>query len=150
MAITAAQLMVKIGADTSDAERGLQSVSDRLGSFGKQAAITGGLLTAGVTLPLVGVGKAALDTAMDYQSGLNIMQAVSGATGEQMAQVAETAKALGADMSLPATSAADAAKAMTELAKAGLSVNDTLGAAKGVLQLAAAGNLSEAAAAEIA
>ncbi len=149
MAITAAQLMVKVGADISDAERGLQSVSDRLSGFGKAAATVGGMLTAGLTLPLVGVAKSALDTAMDYQSSLNMMQAVSGATAEQMARVAETAKALGADMSLPATSAGDAAKAMTELAKAGLSVEQSMAAAKGVLQLSAAGSLSNAAAAEI-
>jgi TP901 family phage tail tape measure protein len=111
--------------------------------------ITGGILTAGITLPLIGVSKQALTSAMDYQSALNLMQAVSGATDEQMQKVAETAKALGADMNLPATSAGDAALAMTELAKAGLSVNDTLAAAKGVLQLAAAGALDEASAAEI-
>ncbi len=150
MAITAAQLMVKIGADTGGADKAMQSVSQRLGEFGKQAAMTGTLLTAGVTLPLVGVAKRALDTAMDYQSSLNMMQAVSGATGEQMAAVAKRAKELGADMSLPATSAGDAAKAMTELAKAGLSVENSLAAAKGVLQLAAAGHIKEAQAAEIA
>ncbi|HXF08988.1 MAG TPA: phage tail tape measure protein, partial [Candidatus Acidoferrales bacterium] len=150
MAITAAQLQVKIGADTSEAERAMQSVSDRLTSFGTEAAKIGGLLTLGVTTPLAGVAKAALGTAMDYQSALNLMQAVSGATAEQMQQVSERAKELGADMSLPATSAADAATAMTELAKAGLSVEQSMAAAKGVLQLSAAGGISNAAAAEIA
>lgn len=150
MAITAAELQVRISADTREAERALQSVSDRLGSFGKDAAKIGGLLTLGVTAPLAGVAHQALSTAMSYQSALNLMQAVSGATAEQMQQVSERAKELGADMSLPATSAADAARAMTELAKAGLSVEQSMAAAKGVLQLAAAGGLSEAAAAEIA
>ena len=131
MAIRVSELEVKIGADTSEAERAMQSVSERLSSFGKEAAKLGGLLSLGVTTPLVGVAKSALDTAMSYQSALNMMQAVSGATAEQMAQVADTAKALGADMSLPATSAADAAKAMTELAKAGLSVEQSMAAAKG-------------------
>lgn len=150
MAIRVAELVVKISADIHEVERAMESVRDRLSAFGKQAAITGGLLSAGVTLPLIGIAKAALDTAMDYQSALNLMQAVSGATAEQMARVADTAKALGADMSLPATSAADAATAMVELAKAGLSVEQAMAAAKGVLQLSAAGNLSNAAAAEIA
>jgi TP901 family phage tail tape measure protein len=150
MAITAAELQVKIGADTTDADQAMQSVSGRLSSFGAQAGMVGGLLTAGITLPLVGVAKTALSTAIDYQSALNMMQAVSGATDAQMAQVAATATALGADMSLPATSAADAALAMTELAKAGLSVEQSMAAAQGVLQLAAAGGLSEAQAAEIA
>ena len=148
--MTVAQMIVRIGADIADAQKGLDTISGRLSNVGKEAAKTGALLSAGVTAPLGLLAKSALDTAMDYQSSLNMMQAVSGATSEQMQQVAKRAKELGADMTLPATSAGDAAKAMTELAKAGLSVDDTLGAAKGVLQLAAAGNLSEAQAAEIA
>ncbi|MBX6770886.1 MAG: phage tail tape measure protein [Chloroflexi bacterium] len=150
MATTIAQLLVKIGADISEAERAMQSVSKQLSSFGKDAAKLGGLLTLGVTTPLAGVTKTALDTATSYQSSMNMFQAVTGATADQMKKVQDVAIALGADMSLPATSAADAGRAMTELAKAGLSVDDTLGAAKGVLQLAAAGHLSEAQAAEIA
>lgn len=150
MAITAAQLMVTVGADVRGAEQGLATVSDRLGRFGQQAAITGGILSAGLTTPLVGVAKGALTTAISYEGALNMMQAVSGATAQQMRRVSERALALGADMTLPATSAADAASAMVELAKAGLSVNDTLAAAQGVLQLSAAGKISEAQAATIA
>jgi TP901 family phage tail tape measure protein len=150
MPITAAQLQVEIGADVSGAERGIQSVHDRLTSFGQQTAVTGALLTAGLTLPLLGVAKAAGDVAIDYQSSMNIYQAVTGATGEQMVAVGNLAKELGADLTLPKTSAGDAGKAMVELGKAGLSVNDTMAAAHGVLSLAAAGNLDNAQAAEIA
>ena len=52
-------------------------------------------------------------------------------------------------MTLPATSAKDAADAMLELSKAGLSVNDTMAAAKGVLQLSAAAQIGNAEAALI-
>lgn len=150
MAMTAAELKVKIGADTGEAERGMQSVSERLTNLSQNALKTGGMLTAGITVPVAGIAKAALDMAVDYESAMNMLQAVSGATDEQMQQVAQTAKALGADLTLPATSASDAATAMVELAKAGLSVEQSMAAAKGVLQLSAAGNLSNAAAAEIA
>lgn len=85
-----------------------------------------------------------------YEQELNILQAVSGASADEMRQLGSLSKALGADLTLPATSAKDAAAAMLELAKAGLSVNDVQGAAKGVLQLSAAGALSNARAAEIA
>ncbi|MBI4496317.1 MAG: phage tail tape measure protein [Chloroflexi bacterium] len=150
MAIRAAELLVKIGADTAEAERGLGSVSSRLESAGKSAMATGGMLSLGVTAPLAGIATAALKTAIDYESALNLMQAVSGASAEQMAAVGAQAKALGADMTLPGTSADDAALAMVELAKAGLSVEQSMAAAKGVLQLSAAGAIDNARAAEIA
>jgi hypothetical protein len=57
--------------------------------------------------------------------------------------VSSLAKRLGADITLPATSAKDAADAMLELNKAGLSVKHTMAAAKGVLQLSAAAETSK-------
>ncbi len=95
-------------------------------------------------------GKVALGGAMDLQDSMNLLGATSGATGEQLAQLKKQAVALGADLTLPATSAADAGAAMLELSKAGLSVDNVMKAAKGTLQLAAAANISEAQAAEIA
>lgn len=150
MAIEAARLFVRVGGDTSEGEAALRRFSTTLTNTAKQAGITGTILSAAITAPLVGLGKKALGVATDYQSSMNLFQAVSGATVDQMKAVDKLAIALGADMSLPATSAADAATAMTELAKAGLSVEDSLSAARGVLQLSAAGAISNARAAEIA
>lgn len=82
--------------------------------------------------------KSSIGAAADLEQQLNIFQSVTGATAAEMAAVSEQATTLGSDLTLPATSANDAAAAMTELAKAGLSVNDTLAASKGVMQLAAA------------
>jgi TP901 family phage tail tape measure protein len=66
-----------------------------------------------------------------------------------MGLLREQAQDLGADLTLPGTSAADAADAMLELSKAGLSVQDTMDGVRGTLQLSAAGQLSNAAAAEV-
>jgi TP901 family phage tail tape measure protein len=57
-----------------------------------------------------------------------------------MKRVAERSRELGKDITLPGISAKDAALAMVELGKAGLSVNDTMAASKGVLSLAKAGH----------
>lgn len=149
MSITAASLLVHVGADTANAERGLAGIGSTLENLAKRATVAGATLTATVTAPLAAIANQALSSAMDYQSGLNVFRAVSGATAEQMAEVQQRAEALGADMQLPATSAADAAQAMIELSKAGLSVTDTLDAARGVLQMSAAGELSNADAAMI-
>jgi TP901 family phage tail tape measure protein len=93
--------------------------------------------------------KNVLEIGIAYTSQLNTLQSVTQATGVQMAQVGNLAKQLGADMTLPATSAADAAAAMTELAKGGLTVTQAMTAAKGTLQLAAAAQIDAARAAEI-
>ncbi len=131
-----------------------------LGSLGTLSArvaldttpLSAGMKTAGLAFAAVAAGAAAAiyKVGSDYETSLNTFQAVSKASAEQMRTVGATAKQLGADMTLPATSAADAAKAMTELAKAGLSVSESMSAAKGALQLAAAAGIDEGRAAEIA
>jgi TP901 family phage tail tape measure protein len=98
---------------------------------------------------IAGIGIAALDAAGDYEKSLNVFQATSSATGAQMKQAGDLAKQLGADIHLPGTSAADAASAMTELAQGGISVVDTFGAARSVLQLSAAAQIDNASAADI-
>nr|DAY10390.1 MAG TPA: minor tail protein [Caudoviricetes sp.] len=109
----------------------------------------------GSAMKLVGAGAlaagvASVKMAGDYEQGLNIFKSVSGATAQQMAMVAAKARELGQDASLPGVSARDAANAMTELSKAGLSVNDTLAASKGVMSLAKAGQIDVADAATVA
>ena len=94
--------------------------------------------------------KTAIDSTGEYESSLSQLQQASGANAEQMKIMAENARTLGADTSLAGVTAADVAKSMVELSKAGLSVNDTLAASKGVLSLAKAGNIEFAEAATIA
>ncbi|MEW1880402.1 phage tail tape measure protein [Rhodococcus sp. NPDC080181] len=85
----------------------------------------------------------------DLTNTLNTMQSVSSATASEMAAVSARAKELGNDISLSNTSATDAAAAMTELAKGGFTVAQSMDAAKGTLQLAAAAGIDAASAAEI-
>ncbi|WP_427007200.1 phage tail tape measure protein [Pseudarthrobacter sp. H2] len=120
--------------------------STALGSLGKVAGVAA--VAAGAAAVMA--AKFAVTSAADYEQSLNIFQSVSGATAEQMKQVATRSRELGKDISLPGVSAKDASLAMVELAKAGLSVNDSLVASKGVLSLAKAGQMDTAAAAEIA
>lgn len=99
-----------------------------------------------------GVGAAFNDMVQAgnaYRSELNTMNAVSNATESQMRAVSEAAKQLGNDTDLANTSASDAAAAMTELAKGGFSVEESISAAKGTLQLAAAAQVDAATAATI-
>lgn len=106
----------------------------------------------GLTLGAAGVmavGKQILAIGDTYTNTMNTMSAVSGASASQMAAVSERAKQLGNDIQLPGMSASDAAAAMTELAKGGFTVQESMDAAKGTLQLAAAAQIDAASAATI-
>jgi len=91
-----------------------------------------------------------IQLATQFSQELNVFKVTVGATADEMARVSAEARKLGRDVSLPGVSAQDAAEAMTELAKAGLSVQDSIDGARGVLQLATAAQLSNADATQLA
>ena len=128
----------------------LKQLDHSLHSHGDQLANTGMQMSMFLTVPLAMAGKAAIDLASTYSEFMNVLQATSGASQKEISQLDKLAQELGADLTLPATSAADAAEAMLELSKSGLSVNNVMDASRAVLQLSAAGQLSNAKAAEIA
>ncbi|MCK8671009.1 phage tail tape measure protein [Rhodococcus sp. HM1] len=107
----------------------------------------GGML--GVAIGVGAAGQAVFDLGNKFTTELGTLQAVSGATAEQLEKVKSAAMGLGNDNSLADTSAVDAAAAMTELAKGGFSVEQSMDAARGTLQLAAAAQIDAASAATI-
>lgn len=97
----------------------------------------------------ISVGTSMAGSAFSFKSfegAMNKVAAVSGATGEQLGRLSSLAKELGTST---AFSAKEAAEGMSFLAMAGFEVEDTLTAMPGVLQLAAAGQLELARAADI-
>lgn len=148
--ITVGANVSPLKAAMADGARSVEGLGGTVTTLGQK--LKSGLGFVGVTGGIVSLGAAIKSTfslGLDFTTQLNTLQAVSGATAQQMAQVSTTAKQLGNDISIPATSASDAAQAMTELAKGGLSVDQAMQAAKGTLQLAAAASVSGAQAAEI-
>ena len=85
-------------------------------------------------------------TFQRFERAMNRVAAVSGATGQQLAQMTALAKELG---STTAFSAKEAADGMGFLAQAGFSVNEVMAAMPGVLQLASAGQIELGRAADI-
>lgn len=146
----------KASAELKKTEKALDAFSSGADNSSRAARALGfaadaakvGLLAAGAAG--AAAAKFAISSAAEYEQSLNVFKSVSGATAEQMVQVAARSRELGKDLTLPGISAADAALAMVELGKAGLSVNDTMAASKGVLSLAKAGQMETAQAAEIA
>lgn len=137
MALTVAQLTARLTADTSNFYKSMAIADAAIFRTGSIASRVG----AGIGIAVAATGVMALKTAGDFQQSMNILGAVSGSTTKEMKAMQDQAIALGKDMKLPNVSAKDAADAMTELSKAGLSVKDIMGATRGVLQLGVAGNI---------
>lgn len=107
---------------------------------GNKMALAGGVIAAGLGL--------AANTAIQFEKQISAIGAVSGATRQELEQLRTKALQIGQDTSFSAT---QAALAMEELAKAGISVTDILtGAADATVALAAAGGVELPAAAELA
>lgn len=119
----------------------------RIYSAGQQVADAGDAMTAGVTVPLVAIGAASAKTAIDFESS---MSRVSGALNDPSANMQDL-RQLALDMgSQTIFSASEAGAAMEELAKGGLTAADIKGGAlKTTMDLAAAGSLQLADAANV-
>lgn len=144
---TIARLLVELGLDATGFEQGVAAAQAKTQALGSTLSGFGKNMTVGVTAPLTGIGAVALMAAGRFEQSMNQMAVVSGATAQQMAAMQEEALHLGAVTTFSASEAADA---MLELAKAGLTPQETLAATSGVLDLAAAGSLALADAAEVA
>jgi phage-related protein len=75
------ELIVKILGDDTHLESTLDKAGGRIQSFGAATTKTGAVLTAGLTLPIIGMGVAAVSAAMDAQSHLAQTEAVIKSTG---------------------------------------------------------------------
>lgn len=159
-AAQAAQKAAAVGGSGAVMGAGMAGLSSRLAAQAESAggasgrrfvAGFGSMLKTGAALAVGGGMIAALkgvvDVGVGMESNLNRFQGVTRSNAETMAAAAEVAKQLGADTQIVGASAADAAAAMLELAKGGLTAEQAMAASRGTLQLAAAGQIDAATAA---
>lgn len=143
-----ANLQVVVGADTSAAERGLDSLGQKVGGVGSAIQTALGAAAVGAVAGLGAAFVGSVKSAADFEKQMSAVGAVAGASQSEMEALTKAALQLGKDTSFSAT---EAAQGLEELVKAGVSVENILGGgAKAALDLAAAGAVSVADAAEIA
>lgn len=149
MAVNVGSAVAYLELDTSKFSKGFQSAINDLKVFGDKTATAeqkmkglesglkgaGSTLTKSVTVPLVGVGTAAVKVATDFEKQMSSVKAISSATGKEFEALQETAINLGASTSF---SASEVAAAMTEMAKAGWDSQQIIDGMSGVLDAAAA------------
>jgi TP901 family phage tail tape measure protein len=145
-----AEGVIRINYDGS----GSKAANQDFNNLEKSATRSGeGMRRAGIATAAAGTAIAAglvfaVKTAADFETQISAIGAVSGASGEQLDEVRKKALQLGADTSF---SASEAAGAIEELAKAGISLPDILnGAADAAVSLAAASGIALPEAATIA
>jgi TP901 family phage tail tape measure protein len=138
----------KVSEIGTDSARNITKAGDAFRGFGDKASEAGRAMAPAslAAASMLGLG---VKVAAEYQQMGNVFQSVSSASVADMEKVRQKAVELGSDLALPGTSAKDAMAAMVELSKAGLSVADTMAAARGSIMLAAADGLQNARAAEI-
>jgi phage-related protein len=144
----------KIIIDGSQAKSGFGIAETAANAFyGAVQSKIDSVRTLGDNLVKVGTtGSAGLGVAIhaaaNFEASLSGVKAVSGATDKEMEKLRQTALRIGKDTSFSAKEAADA---LQELVKAGVSTDDILGgAADATVALAAAGEIDLPRAAEIA
>lgn len=134
-------------ADLETFNNTAKSSSERTYALGSAFKSAGSTLTKSVTVPLVGLGTAAMVVGNKFESAMSRVQAISGATEEEFKSLTDQALELGAST---AFSASEAAAGMENLASAGFTVEEIMNAMPGLLDLAASSGADLATASEIA
>ena len=95
MGVSVKTISIIVAANIKGLEKGMGKAGRSLAKIGSQAARMGSLLSFGVTAPLVALGKSAMDTFVQFESGMARVNAVTGATQKEFQQLTESAKNLG-------------------------------------------------------
>lgn len=136
---------VKIGTelDSSGIKKGIEDINgtaksgfSKFSEIGKNAlsVFAGNMLTEVVSQAKNAAG-AVLNIGMNFESGMSKVQAISGASGEDLAALTDKAKEMGAKTKFSAT---ESAEAMQYMAMAGWKTGDMLNGIEGIMNLAAA------------
>ncbi|CAM3803777.1 phage tail tape measure protein [Alkalicoccus chagannorensis] len=118
---------------------GLEKAQKKLSDGGKA-------MSKKVTAPLVGAAGAAVYTASNFEDSMARVQAVSGASSDELARMEGAAREAGATT---AHSASAAASALEYTSLAGWDAAESVEALPGVLDLASAGSVEMSSAADI-
>lgn len=123
-----------------------KTLSEKLQSSGQKISSVGKTLTAAVTLPIAGLGTAAVKTTADFESAMSKVSAISGAAGNDLESLTDKAKEMGAKTKFSAT---ESAEAFQYMAMAGWKTEAMIDGIDGIMALAAADGLDLATTSDI-
>ena len=136
--------------NTADSTEKLEKNGNNLNKvFSSITVAVGNLISQGINMLVASLGNLARDiiqTGEQFTASMSEVQAISGATADELKQLEETARLYGATTKFSATEAADALKYM---ALAGWDVEQSTSALGGILDLAAASGMELAKASDM-
>ena len=124
-----AEVLIKFKADDKEAQKTTKNVEKSIEKVGKQSAKSSAVAT-GVIAGITAVG-------VQFEKSMANVQAISGATADDMALLEAKAREMGKETVFSASESADA---LGYMALAGWKTQDMLDGLPGILNLAAAGN----------
>lgn len=122
------------------------SLGTKFQNFGNAVSSVGSSLTKTTTVPILGLGAAATKVAGDFDASMSKVEAISGATAEEMVSLREKAIEMGASTKFSAKESADA---FTYMAMAGWDAGQMIDGISGIMSLAAADGLDLATTSDI-
>lgn len=128
--------------DSSGFKKGL----DGIGGIAKAGIGMTTKVLQGATAGVTALGAAAVKVGSDFEAGMSQVQAISGASGEDLEKLKNKAKEMGATTKFSAT---ESAEALNYMAMAGWETEDMLDGLGGVMNLAAASGEDLATASDI-
>tara|TARA_R100001443_G_scaffold117452_1_gene143009 strand:+ start:14440 stop:16878 length:2439 start_codon:yes stop_codon:yes gene_type:complete len=115
---------------------GLKQVEGKLNKFGKKIGNVGSSLTTGVSLPLIGIGAAAVKTASEFESSMTKIQTLVGLPKDAVDQLSDSVLNLAGET---ATAPNQLAEGLYFLTSAGLDGESALRALEATAKGSAAG-----------
>ena len=125
----------------------LQEFGTKVENISNKIDNLGSTLTTSLTLPVLAIGTAAVTTGNDFEAQMSRVQAIAGATKDEIEKLTDQAIQLGADTTFSATQVAEG---MENLASAGFTTQEIMQAMPGLLNLAASSGADLATSSEIA
>ena len=127
--------------------RSIEEVGTKITNISKKVENLGNTITTTLTLPILAVGTAAVSTGNNFEAQMSRVQAIAGATKDELEKLTNQAIQLGSETSF---SASEVAEGMENLASAGFTTEEIMSAMPGLLDLAASSGADLATASEIA
>ncbi len=128
-------LSIIVAANIKGLETAMKKANKSVSNFGSTAARVGSMLTFGVTAPLVAMGKSAMDTFVNFESGMAKVKAVTGATQQEFEALTESARELGSTTRFTTQQVADL---QLVLGRKGFSTSAIIAMEDSILKLATA------------
>jgi len=123
-----ARLKAVLSGDSSQLRADLGKAEQSLKNFGDKATKTGRSLTTKVTLPMVGLGAAAVKTAVDFESSMTKITALVGVAKDEVDSMSVAVRSMATQFGKSANEAADALFYITSAGLRGATATDTLAA----------------------